>query len=890
MNERMRVGIIMAGYSREREISFAGGRTVFDNLNKQLFEPVPIFVDSFGKFYKLKWEYLYKGTIRDFFPPVNYYPSDRFQFYQEQIFDREEAVDFEEIGKQIPIEQLSNEIDFAFLTLHGIGGEDGSVQGLLEWLQIPYSGCGLLGSAIGIDKIVQKKLMEAMGISVNNYLLWRTDEPFPHEQVEANLGYPFVLKNPLQGSSIGTAVVRNKDELKEGIALVTGRTTLSLSQWKTWNEQEQLQWVQKLGDLQQGLGFPLYVIHDGKRILLKNAEELIEWLSRRAHEVDEVKLESWDAPYEVLVEACIEGTEFSVIVISDEEGRPVALPPTEIRKRSEVFDYTSKYLPGRANKITPIDLPLEAIQKITSSAEHLMKQLHFTVYARIDGFITTSGQVYFNDPNTTSGMLPSSFFFHQAAEVGLSPTDFLTYIIFNSLQARIREGRIRNVREKLEALQKNMQEQRLVTSQTKRIAVVLGGYSAERHISVESGRNILEKLQSSGQYEVKPLFLSYGVESEPFSLYEVPLRLIFKDNADDIRGSIEKGGQVHAYVRELIPRLAFLKDYFRIEAGEGIRHVPLKSLKEHFDFVFIAIHGRPGEDGQLQKILEEQGLPYNGSSSEPARLAMDKHACNAFLRAKGFRVAPHYLLKKYDYEAIGSLRLEEAEQRLGYPMIAKPNDEGCSAAVKKIMNREELRLYLDAIFRETTELPKELRESLGLSSWEEFPRKDEVLLETFIGSSDEYRLIEVTVGFVTMIDGQGNRIYEVFSPSETVRSSEILSLEEKFLAGQGQNITPARFSENAIENKRIEQIVRDYVGQVAEALGLEGYARIDAFVRIFTDKRVDVIIIEVNTLPGMTPATCIFHQAALSHLTPFQFIQKIMDYGIQKFFPKDIKF
>jgi D-alanine-D-alanine ligase len=83
----MKVGIFFGGQSREREISFAGGRTVYDNLNKTLFEPIPIFVDSVGNFILLNWQYIYKGTIRDFYPPHNYIPysAHAFQVYIESL-------------------------------------------------------------------------------------------------------------------------------------------------------------------------------------------------------------------------------------------------------------------------------------------------------------------------------------------------------------------------------------------------------------------------------------------------------------------------------------------------------------------------------------------------------------------------------------------------------------------------------------------------------------------------------------------------------------------------------------------------------------------------------------------------------------------------------------
>src|SRR5204862_6616502 len=87
MAKKLRVGIIFGGMSKEREISFAGGRTVFDNLNKSLFEVVPVFVDSFGNFILLDWEYIYKGSIRDFYPPVEFLPpsQNEFQVYAESL-------------------------------------------------------------------------------------------------------------------------------------------------------------------------------------------------------------------------------------------------------------------------------------------------------------------------------------------------------------------------------------------------------------------------------------------------------------------------------------------------------------------------------------------------------------------------------------------------------------------------------------------------------------------------------------------------------------------------------------------------------------------------------------------------------------------------------------
>ena len=130
--------------------------------------------------------------------------------------------------------------------------------------------------------------------------------------------------------------------------------------------------------------------------------------------------------------------------------------------------------------------------------------------------------------------------------------------------------------------------------------------------------------------------------------------------------------------------------------------------------------------------------------------------------------------------------------------------------------------------------------------------------------------------------------YELFEASETLSEGDVLSLEEKFLAGQGQNITPARYAVDAKGNKSISTQVKSVFEKAAHLLNIEGYARIDAFVRIFDDSKIEVIFIEVNSLPGMTPATCIFHQAAIDGLKPYDFIDGILNFAFQKFGKKEV--
>src|SRR6185436_16746959 len=194
-------------------------------------------------------------------------------------------------------------------------------------------------------------------------------------------------------------------------------------------------WIRQVSEIKDGIGIPFIV--NGKKIY--HPDELLKFLEQHFENADEeILLQSVYEEQEVLIEEYLDGTEFSCIVIRDEDGKLIALPPTEIRKPGEVYDYRSKYLAGMSRKVTPIDLPNKEIERIRKSCEQLFDFFGFHVYARIDGFMRKRDKkIFLNDPNTTSGMLPSSFFFHQAAEIGLNPSQFLTYIIRTSLSERI---------------------------------------------------------------------------------------------------------------------------------------------------------------------------------------------------------------------------------------------------------------------------------------------------------------------------------------------------------------------------------------------------------------------------------------------------------------------
>ena len=233
----------------------------------------------------------------------------------------------------------------------------------------------------------------------------------------------------------------------------------------------------------------------------------------------------------------------------------------------------------------------------------------------------------------------------------------------------------------------------------------------------------------------------------------------------------------------------------KFSKDQGFRSHPIDidDLKENFDMVFIGLHGRPGEDGELQGILESKGIPFNGSQSSSSQLTINKYLSNELLKSNGIRIPKHELVEKEDWFSDPEIQAGRIEKEFGFPIICKPADDGCSSAVKRISNKSELIAFAEMAFRKNRDWPTKPAELLGLDPKEEFPRKDFFLIEELIEKGDSERFLEITGGLLTQYDDFGNISYTIFNPSEALTSGDVLTLEEKFLAGEGQNITPARF-------------------------------------------------------------------------------------------------
>lgn len=553
----MRIGIFFGGPSREREISFAGGKTAFEYLDKSLFEPVPVFVDSFGRFVLLQKELMYASEIREFYPEPGI-QKDGFKTYIESFPELANAAIAAETGQQIAPSDFKNHFDFAFLAMHGPDCEDGAIQGLLEWYKIPYSGPGLMGSAVGIDKILQNDMIALVnGQDKKSWTLkysqWvPKDYPLLFQVLKKHIGLPLVIKAPHQGSSIGVAIVKD-DSLDEFVAAVNQcffQIELGAQTWAALDAAEKMAWGQKIANLDEGIGFP--VVFNGRMIYHPTAliSELEAYFSE---DNEQALLSSSNAEDQVLVEEFIGGQEFSCGCIQFDDGSPLALPPSEVIKMVQVFDFNAKYKPGASRKRIPVDTTLEKNQEIQQMIAAVFQQLGITACVRIDGFLTENGTIVLHDPNTIPGMSPTSFIFKQMAEIGLNVTQALTYLVRQSLRERIRSGKHTwELRALLAGLDERIVAGNATEKPTEQIV-----FDATDEAYVEARRRY-GLLNAEGKVKPVPV-----LKASDGSFYVLPNPLMFKEYVADVEALLHT--ERHPLLTETAQKAAALTAFY---AGE----------------------------------------------------------------------------------------------------------------------------------------------------------------------------------------------------------------------------------------------------------------------------------------------------------------------------------
>lgn len=302
----------------------------------------------------------------------------------------------------------------------------------------------------------------------------------------------------------------------------------------------------------------------------------------------------------------------------------------------------------------------------------------------------------------------------------------------------------------------------------KNIAVVGGGDSSEYEVSIKSSANIFQ-----------------SIDTEKYVPWMIRMR--FDDwhvlDGDKKIAQVEKG------------------DFSFVIDGQKIKP----------DYVYIMIHGTPGEDGILQGYFNMLGIPYSGTGVYASALTFHKFYCDNFLRSFNIKMAKSLYFQKGD-----KIEPSEIVKAIGLPMFIKPSAGGSSFGVTKVKTVAEIEDAVEAAYKES----------------------NDCLIEEYIEG------MELAVG-VCRLDGK----VVSFLPTEVIPKGEFFDFNSKYTVGGATEITPARLPEEQINACRL------LTEQLYQLIGCKGIVRID-----FILKNNEFYFLEVNTIPGMTQTSFIPQQ------------------------------
>lgn len=317
-----------------------------------------------------------------------------------------------------------------------------------------------------------------------------------------------------------------------------------------------------------------------------------------------------------------------------------------------------------------------------------------------------------------------------------------------------------------------------------RIAVLFGGISTERNVSISGGRAVTEALRSIG-YEVVPVDPAYGKE-----------------------GAIKAEEQINNINH--FPTLDELNKFNPKSIIECIN----SEIFDNIDCAFIVLHGKYGEDGIIQALLELRGIPYTGSGVKANAISIDKATTKNLMLVAGIPVPPGMIVAPEVAEQFDIIK--EIRNELGDELVIKPNDQGSTIGLTIVRDGN-----LDNISHGIAEAGKYCRD---------------ILIEQYIDGR------EITVGVV------GDEALPVI---EIIPESGFYDYEHKYTKGKTQYICPAEISED------IAEFAKGLAITAHNVLGCSGFSRSD--FRLNSDGQP--VFLEINTIPGFT-ATSLVPKAA----------------------------
>jgi len=337
-----KLGVIFGGMSTEDKVSCISGASVIENLNKEKYEVFPIFIDKNGNWFKV-------------------------EITEENKLKMENKKQIENVFTYL------KQMDLIFPILHGLYGEDGTIQGLLELLKVPYVGCGVLASSVGMDKVYTKIIFDKANIKQAKYVYIRgyndkyiyVDDSFNEKILDLKeilnvviekIKFPMFVKPSNSGSSVGISKVNSKEELEKAI------------------------------------------------------------------------IEASKFDRKILIEEGIDGREVECAVLGNEN--VISSCVGEIKSSDEFYSYDAKYKSKESKTLIPAKISAEKSEEIRKLAVKAFKAIDGKGLSRVDFFIENESEtVYINELNTLPGFTNISMYPKLFEQVGINYSDLLDKLI-----------------------------------------------------------------------------------------------------------------------------------------------------------------------------------------------------------------------------------------------------------------------------------------------------------------------------------------------------------------------------------------------------------------------------------------------------------------------------
>jgi D-alanine-D-alanine ligase len=337
------------------------------------------------------------------------------------------------------------------------------------------------------------------------------------------------------------------------------------------------------------------------------------------------------------------------------------------------------------------------------------------------------------------------------------------------------------------------------------IALIVGGISFEREVSLTSGRAILKALRENG-HNVKVIDPIYGNK-------EVNEEVIFKN-----------------LVSKEYPTIEVMEELLN-ESRRKVIDCVNSDLFNNVDVAFLGLHGKYGEDGRIQTLLDLRGIKFTGSDVTSSTIAMDKHITKMIFRNNGITTADWIILTKKD-----TIDIEYILNKIKLPFVVKPNDEGSTVGLTIVKDKSEIGKAIELSFKYT----------------------DKIMIEKYVKGK------ELTVSIV------GDFAYPLI---EIKPKEGFYDYLHKYTKGMTEYICPAEISES-ISKKAQEIALKAY-----HSLGCSVYSRVDF---LLNDKD-ELYCLEVNTLPGMTELSLVPKAVKVKGMGFNELIENILGFSLKKY-------